>query len=78
VKENDFAMILGYPGRTNRWMPAGGIEQNVKFAYPAWVEGSKTGMDNMKKYMDQSAALNVWCMLLNMLQLPIIGKTVKE
>ncbi len=59
VKENDFAMILGYPGRTNRWMPASGIEQNVKFAYPAWVEGSKTGMDNMKKYMVQSEALNL-------------------
>ncbi|WP_396210948.1 S46 family peptidase [Flavobacterium sp.] len=59
VNENDFAMILGYPGRTNRWMPAGGIEQNVKFAYPAWVEGAKTGMDNMKKYMDQSDALNL-------------------
>jgi hypothetical protein len=59
VKENDFAMILGYPGRTNRWMPAGGIEQNVKFAYPAWVEGAKVGMDNMKKYMDQSEALNL-------------------
>ncbi len=59
VKENDFAMILGYPGRTNRWMPAGGIEQNVKFAYPAWVEGSKTGMDNMKKYMIQSDKLNL-------------------
>jgi len=59
VKENDFAMILGYPGRTNRWMPAGGIEQNVKFAYPAWVEGSKVGMDNMKKYMDKSDALNL-------------------
>ncbi len=59
VKEDDFAMILGYPGRTNRWMPAGGIEQNVKFAYPAWVEGSKTGMDNMKKYMVQSDALNL-------------------
>jgi hypothetical protein len=54
VKENDFAMIMGYPGTTNRWMPAGGIEQNVKYAYPAWVEGAKTGMDNMKKYMDQS------------------------
>ncbi|MFK6999681.1 S46 family peptidase [Flavobacterium oreochromis] len=59
VKEGDFAMILGYPGRTNRWMPAGGIEQNVKFAYPAWVEGAKTGMDNMKKYMKQSDALNL-------------------
>ena len=59
VEENDFAMILGYPGRTNRWMPAGGIEQNVKFAYPAWVEGAKTGMDHMKKYMDQSEELNL-------------------
>ncbi len=59
VKEKDFAMILGYPGRTNRWMPAGGIEQNVKYAYPAWVEGSKTGMDQMKKYMDKSEAVNL-------------------
>lgn len=59
VKENDFAMILGYPGRTNRWMPAGGIEQNVKFAYPAWVEGAKTGMDNMQKYMQQSDELRL-------------------
>jgi hypothetical protein len=54
VQENDFAMILGYPGRTNRWMPAGGIEQNVKFAYPAWVESSKLGMDKMKAHMDKS------------------------
>ncbi|WP_066313176.1 S46 family peptidase [Flavobacterium sp. TAB 87] len=59
VKENDFAMILGYPGRTNRWMPAGGIEQNVKYAYPAWVEGAKTGMDQMKKYMDKDATVRL-------------------
>ncbi len=52
-EENDFAMIMGYPGRTNRWMPAGGIEQNVKYAYPAWVEASKTSMDVMKTYMDK-------------------------
>jgi len=59
VKEEDFAMILGYPGRTNRWMPAGGIEQNVKFAYPAWVEAAKTGIDIMKKYMDMNEAYNL-------------------
>ncbi|WP_134089480.1 S46 family peptidase [Olivibacter sp. XZL3] len=53
-QDNDFAMILGYPGRTNRWMPASGIDQNVNFAYPAWVEASKVGMDNMKKHMDQN------------------------
>ena len=59
VQENDFAMILGYPGRTNRWMPAGGIEQNVKFAYPAWVEGAKTGMDVMKRYMDKDETVKL-------------------
>ncbi|WP_458629249.1 S46 family peptidase [Winogradskyella sp. PC D3.3] len=59
VKENDFAMILGYPGRTNRWMPASGVEQNVKYAYPAWVEGSKLSMDVMKKYMDESEEVDL-------------------
>ena len=54
VQEGDFAMILGYPGRTNRWMPASGIDQNVKYAYPAWVESSKLGMDKMKVHMDAS------------------------
>ncbi|UUV20247.1 S46 family peptidase [Paenimyroides aestuarii] len=54
LKEGDFSMILGYPGRTNRWMPAEGIQQNVEFSYPAWVEGSRLGLDVMKKYMDKS------------------------
>src|SRR5690606_34705791 len=58
-EENDFAMIMGYPGRTNRWMPAGGIEQNVSYAYPAWVEASKTSMDVMKKYMDKDPQVNL-------------------
>lgn len=53
-EEDDFAMILGYPGRTNRWMPSAGIDQNVKYAYPAWVEASKTAMDAMKKHMDEN------------------------
>lgn len=58
-EENDFAMILGYPGRTNRWKPAAGIEQNVEYAYPAWVKASKTSMDVMKKYMDKKQQVNL-------------------
>lgn len=58
-EENDFAMILGYPGRTNRWMPGSGIEQNVEYAYPAWVEASKTSMDVLQKYMDQNQQVNL-------------------
>jgi len=52
VKKDDFAMILGYPGRTNRWLPSKGVEQNVKYAYPAWIKASKLGMDIIKEYMD--------------------------
>jgi hypothetical protein len=59
VKEGDFAMIMGYPGRTNRWLPAGGIDQNVKYAYPAWVEASKTAMDAMKVHMDKDASVRL-------------------
>ena len=59
-KEGDFSMILGYPGRTNRWMPASGVDQNVKYAYPAWVEGSRKAMDVYEKYMkeDQKVKLD--------------------
>ncbi|KAB8156007.1 S46 family peptidase [Kordia sp. TARA_039_SRF] len=59
VRENDFAMILGYPGRTNRWMPAEGIAQNVNYGYPAWVEASKTSMDAMKVHMNKSEDVNL-------------------
>ncbi|MGG5505452.1 MULTISPECIES: S46 family peptidase [unclassified Myroides] len=59
IKEGDFSMILGYPGRTNRWMPAQGVEQNIKYAYPAWVEGSKLGMDVMKKHMAKDDAVRL-------------------
>lgn len=58
-QEGDFSMILGYPGRTNRWMPADGIDQNVHYAYPAWVEASKVGMDAMKKHMDNDQAVKL-------------------
>lgn len=59
IKEGDFSMILGYPGRTNRWMPASGIDQNVNYAYPAWVEASKVGMDAMKRHMDKDQTVKI-------------------
>lgn len=58
-EEDDYAMILGYPGRTNRWMPGAGIEQNVNYAYPAWVEASRTAMDVLEKYMKQDEQVSL-------------------
>ncbi|MBW8522022.1 S46 family peptidase [Chryseobacterium chendengshani] len=53
IKPGDFSMILGYPGRTNRYLTSYGINQMVSKDYPAWVETSKLAMDVMKKYMDK-------------------------
>ena len=58
-KPGDFAMILGYPGRTNRYLTSYGIEQMVTKDYPAWVEASKVAMDVMKKYMDKDQATKI-------------------
>lgn len=55
-KPGDFSMILGYPGRTNRYLTSYGIQQMVSKDYPAWVETSKMAMDVMKKYMDKDKA----------------------
>lgn len=52
----DFTMIVGFPGRTNRYLTSYGIEQMVNKDYPAWVEASKVAMDVMKKYMDTDQA----------------------
>ncbi len=54
VKEGDFSMVLGYPSRTNRWMPSGGINQNEKYVYPATIEVLKSNLYYMRKYMDIS------------------------
>ncbi|UZT96463.1 S46 family peptidase [Chryseobacterium fluminis] len=56
IKPGDFSMILGYPGRTNRYLTSYGIQQMVNKDYPAWVESSKLAMDIMKKYMDKDKA----------------------
>src|SRR5690606_21895060 len=32
---------------------------NVQYAYPAWVEASKVGMDAMKKHMDNDQAVKL-------------------
>lgn len=58
-KPGDFSMILGYPGRTNRYLTSFGVDQMVNKDYPAWVEASKVAMDVMKKYMNKSQAVKL-------------------
>lgn len=59
IKPHDFTMIMGYPGRTNRYLTSFGIEQLITKDYPAWVHASKVAMDAMKPYMDKNQEIKL-------------------
>lgn len=53
VKENDFAMILGFPGSTNRYLTSWGVKQAVELEQPKRVDVREKKLNIMKKYMDK-------------------------
>ena len=59
IQPNDFTMIVGYPGRTNRYLTSYGIEQLITKDYPAWVDASKVAMDAMKPHMDKNQEIKL-------------------
>ncbi|MDO5509606.1 MAG: S46 family peptidase [Weeksellaceae bacterium] len=59
IKAGDFAMTIGYPGNTERYLPSFGIKQAVEVEYPAWIESAKIAMDAMKKHMDKNEKVRI-------------------
>ena len=59
VKENDFTMIWGFPGTTERYMTSFGINYNVDYFYPIVYEVFKAETDVMDKYMMIDKAVNI-------------------
>jgi hypothetical protein len=45
VHENDFAMILGYPGHTDRYMTSYGIQHNLQLVYPTRIAIRRAKLD---------------------------------
>jgi hypothetical protein len=54
VKKNDFAMILGYPGGTNRYLSSWGVEQVINQQAPMTVAIRDRVLNIMDKDMDAS------------------------
>lgn len=52
VKEGDYAMIMGYPGRTNRYEVSYGVDLAVNTTNPAIVAIRDKRLAIMKKHMD--------------------------
>ncbi len=54
VKEDDFAMIMGYPGRTNRYKTSYGIDYTMKVTNTARIEVREKKLEIIADYMATS------------------------
>jgi hypothetical protein len=59
VKENDFSMIMGYPGATDRYLTSFGVRQKLQQLNPADILLKTSKMEIIRKYMKQSDALRI-------------------
>ena len=51
VKPNDYTMIWGYPGSTDRYLTSWGIEQAVEKEYPSFIDIRRMKLDIYDKHM---------------------------
>ncbi len=59
VKKNDFSMILGFPGSTDRYLSSWGVKQAVTLEQPKRVEIRAKKLKIMKAYMDKDVAIRL-------------------
>jgi hypothetical protein len=59
VKQGDYAMIMGFPGRTNRYLTSYGVEQAISIEQPKIVDVRAKKLEIMKKYMDKDVAVRL-------------------
>lgn len=59
VKANDFAMIMGYPGSTDRYLTSTGVRMAVELDQPARIQIRGKKLDIYKKYMNQSDDIRI-------------------
>jgi len=59
INEGDFAMVFGFPGRTQRFLPAAGLQLTLDQTNPARIKLRDTRLKLWKEDMDQDAALRL-------------------
>ncbi|MFT4754208.1 MAG: hypothetical protein ACI9GM_000207 [Salibacteraceae bacterium] len=59
VKENDYAMVMGYPGSTDRYLTSYGVKQAVDIEQPARVKIRGKKLDVYKTHMAKSPATRI-------------------
>lgn len=59
VKEGDYAMIMGYPGSTDRYLSSFGVQQAIDITGPTVVEVRDLKLATMKKRMDANEKVDI-------------------
>jgi hypothetical protein len=59
VKENDFAMVLGFPGSTDRYLPSFGIDYRVENEFPVRIDIRRKKLDVIEAAMASSDELRI-------------------
>ncbi len=59
VKEGDFAMVWGFPGRTNRYMTAPELEFRMAHYYPPLINAFGKKLEVWKKHMDANSGVRI-------------------
>lgn len=59
VAADDFTMIMGYPGSTDRYLSSHGVQQAIDVYNPSVVEVRDVKLKTMKKHMDADKAIRI-------------------
>jgi hypothetical protein len=59
VEENDFAMVMGYPGRTDRYLTSYGVQMAIDISNPAVVKVRDKKLKLMREDMDASTEIRI-------------------
>tara|TARA_R110001583_G_scaffold34847_1_gene116564 strand:- start:6891 stop:9095 length:2205 start_codon:yes stop_codon:yes gene_type:complete len=59
VEENDFTLVFGFPGRTNEYLPAVGVDQIANVLNPAKIEIRDNALKIVDSYMRKDEAIKI-------------------
>ena len=59
IKENDFTMVMGYPGRTQEYLPSFAVEQIVSTLNPAKIEVRDATLKVQNEFMRKDNAIKI-------------------
>ncbi|WP_298392828.1 S46 family peptidase [Flavobacterium sp.] len=59
LKENDFTMVMGYPGRTTEYLPSVAVNQIVETLNPAKVEVRDAALKVQDRFMRKDQAIKI-------------------